>query len=102
MTGLGQDKIARLKAKFRAEKEEYRQQMLTCACCADMSVEDILVVGDGQQGGAAHPFWGGEERSEMPDRGGVGSSGRPGSDERPGMGDGGRVRGGSVSRPDNI
>lgn len=79
LTGLSEDEIAQLKSDFQAEKEERREKMLKCACCGDMSVEDILAAkGDGDGNGG---------RPGLSSGGGSGA-GRPG-----GMGGGNRPEG---------
>ena len=70
LTGLSEEEIAQLKSDLQAKKEERREQMLKCACCGDMSVEDILAAkGDGSGGGsgAGRP-------------GGMGGGSRPGGE----------------------
>jgi hypothetical protein len=63
LTGLGEDEIAELKADFKAKKKECKQKMIQCACCADMSVDDILAA-MGKAGGASS-FVGGYEKFPM-------------------------------------
>eukprot|EP00581_Thalassiosira_minuscula_P009840 CAMPEP_0183706664 /NCGR_PEP_ID=MMETSP0737-20130205/3429_1 /TAXON_ID=385413 /ORGANISM="Thalassiosira miniscula, Strain CCMP1093" /LENGTH=194 /DNA_ID=CAMNT_0025934129 /DNA_START=153 /DNA_END=737 /DNA_ORIENTATION=- len=75
MTDVDEDRKAQLKTEFRAKKEECRQKMLKCACCAGMSAEDILAAkreqgGKGGGGGGSRPYMGG-------------GSGRPGMGYRP-------------------
>ena len=48
---LTNEQIVDLKSEFKAKKEERREQMLKCACCADMSVEDILTAKEDRQQG---------------------------------------------------
>ena len=97
-TGLDEDAIAQLKTEVRAKKEEFRQKMLKCACCAMMSVEDILAV---KEEGGSRPFGGSESgRPSMGESGGGDGSSRPVDESgRPGMGSGGMSRGGSDGRP---
>ncbi|KAL7550972.1 hypothetical protein ACHAWF_014180 [Thalassiosira exigua] len=82
LSGLDEDEIAELKADFKAKKKEFREKMIRCACCSEMSPEDILAA-MGKAGGS-NPFEGG------------GGSGRPqadGGSSRPGGGFGGRPGG---------
>ncbi len=80
LTGLSEDEIAQLKSDFQAKKEERREQMLKCACCGDMSVEDILAAkGDGNEnGGRPGLSSGGGSGAGRP--GGMGEGSRPGGE----------------------
>jgi len=92
MTDLDVDRIAELKTQFRAKKEECKQQMLKCACCANMSVEDILAA-RGDQDGSHFGGGGGGGGGGRPDKGGGDDSGgRPGG--MGGFGGGFRPQGG--------
>jgi cytochrome c556 len=82
LSGLDEDEIADLKDEFKSKKKEFREKMIRCACCSEMSAEDILAA-MGKAGGS-NPFEGG------------GGSGRPqtdGGSSRPGGGFGGRPGG---------
>jgi len=69
---MDRDARARAKNEYRAAKKDCKQNMFKCACCAGMSIEDILAARGDAGGSRPH--------------GGGGGSGRPG---RPSMGGGG-------------
>jgi len=73
MAGMDEDEIAQLKSELEAKKQEHKENLLKCACCKNMSVEDILAAKGDQEG-------------SRPQEGG---SGRPGMDMGMGSGDGG-------------
>ena len=61
-TGLDADEIADARAEFRAKMKENRVKVMTCACCADMSAEEILAAfpeGVRPFGGGGRPGMGG-------------------------------------------
>lgn len=94
---LTDEQIVDLKSEFKAKKEERREQMLKCACCADMSVEDILAAkGDRQQGDGSRPF--GEGSAGKPEGGRLGVGGMPGA---AGFGGESRPQQGSASGGDD-
>ena len=101
ITGMDEDEIAQLKSEMQAKKEEFKQNILKCACCDNMSVEDILAA-RGDQGGS-RPFGGGGGggRPGMSSGGGD-DSGRPtgmGGDRGDGSRLPPRLQGGSVRQP---
>ena len=98
-TDLTDEGIVDLKSEFKAKREERREQMLKCACCADMSVEDILAAKGGQQqGDRSRPFGGGEGSAVKPEGSGFGG-GRPGT---AGFGEGSRPQQGGTSGGDDM
>eukprot|EP00578_Thalassiosira_sp_NH16_P008960 CAMPEP_0181111132 /NCGR_PEP_ID=MMETSP1071-20121207/19105_1 /TAXON_ID=35127 /ORGANISM="Thalassiosira sp., Strain NH16" /LENGTH=239 /DNA_ID=CAMNT_0023194991 /DNA_START=244 /DNA_END=960 /DNA_ORIENTATION=+ len=73
-TGMDVDKRNQVKREYRAKKKECKENMVKCACCAGMSVEDIIAA-KGDNGGS-RPSGGGGGAGGRPGKGGYGFFGK--------------------------